>query len=274
MELCAYLLPFAFGLVLGSFFNVLIYRIPRDESIAFPGSHCPHCNKPIKPYNNIPVLSYIILRGKCASCKAHISIQYPIVELLTGMAFTVLTWLVIVPAFDHALSTSRCIVSLITTVFLLILIPLSIIDIKHLILPDAITYPCIAIGIAASFLPSGTMTPWGCVLGMLAGGGSLYAIGKIGGKIMKTKDAMGIGDVKLMCAAGALLGWKYSFMTIAFAAFFGSIAGVGLIMSKILKRGAKMPFGPFLAAGLWLSVLAGKPLWNLYQSLMGFLLAF
>jgi leader peptidase (prepilin peptidase)/N-methyltransferase len=245
-----------FGLILGSFFNVIIYRLPLNLSIAWPPSHCPACNRPIRPIENIPVISYLFLCGKCAGCKGHISSRYPIVEIVT-CCMTLILWKTVVN--DFCITPHRWWEYLplcIQIGSVLILIPVSLIDYDHYIIPDGITIYGALCGIAVSFLPGG-MTPLEMFYGILAGGGSLLAIGLLGELILR-KEAMGLGDVKLMAFIGSLWGWKIALMAIVFASFLGSIIGGGLILSRVMKRERPIPFGPFLSAGVVLAIFWGE----------------
>jgi len=252
------------GLCLGSFFNVLIWRIPRGESIAWPPSKCTKCSGKLKAYDNIPVLSYLFLLGKCRYCKAPISVTYPVVEILTAiLLIAVWNFLNVTPALSPWYQN---ILPLLQVVSLILLIPISVIDIRHYIIPDRFTLPFLAIALAVSFIP-GSLSPIHSLLGALAGGGSLLAMGIIGTYALKKGDAMGMGDVKLMAYLGALWGYKIALLGIAFGAFLGSIAGGVMIFSKKLNDDHRIPFGPFLAAGTVVAVFAGEPLLGWYLGL-------
>jgi leader peptidase (prepilin peptidase)/N-methyltransferase len=254
MEILFSILSVTAGLIIGSFFNVLIWRLPRKESIAWPGSHCPRCDRPIRAWENIPLISYVLLRGKCAGCKERISPVYPIVELATAGA-ALLLW--------HTLGSSRSLdwchdLHLTLQGFvLLLLIPISVIDIRHYIIPDFITIPLLAVCFLASFLPGDT-TPFQSIIGIVAGGGTLYAIGYLGKIIFRKGDAMGGGDIKLLAVAGALWGPKIALLTIFFGSLLGSLAAVPLLFTKRVAEDHRIPFGPFLSIGLWIAVLAGE----------------
>lgn len=262
--LFVYTLLFFFGSALGSFFNVLIWRIPRGESIVLPSSYCPSCKTPIKPFYNIPLLGYLLTRGKCSHCKESISLIYPGIELCTALCALLIG--------RHLLSTVE-VFSILTLVpvlvkffWLLLMIPMSIIDIKHYIIPDQFTLPFILTGLAMSFLPS-DISPVNSLFGIAAGGGTLFLIGVLGSWILK-KEAMGGGDVKLMAAFGALFGWQDAILSIILAAFLGSISGIGMMFLKKTSLDQKIPFGPFLAGGIWISVLFGEQIINWYISLL------
>jgi leader peptidase (prepilin peptidase)/N-methyltransferase len=252
------------GLLIGSFFNVVIWRYPRHESIMFPASHCPQCNRKIRPWENIPVLSYIFLMGKCAGCKNPISIIYPIIELLTGIGAALLWTTLIIKTQGEWF---QYIIVAFKTVFLLTLIPLAVIDFKYYIIPDWFNLPMIIAGLAISFIP-GDLSPLQSITGLLSGGGSLYLVGLIGKFLFKKEDSMGGGDIKLMAAAGALFGAPAALMGIMFGAFLGSVGGLLMMRLHKTDQEHRIPFGPFLGAGLWISVIAGNQLLNAYLSLI------
>jgi leader peptidase (prepilin peptidase) / N-methyltransferase len=261
METIAQFFVVAFGLILGSFFNVLIWRLPRGESIAWPGSHCPQCNRPIRAWENIPVVSYLLLRGKCAGCKLKISPVYPVVELGTA-ALALLLW--------HTLGTTRSLDwchdlhLALQAIVLLLMLPITVIDLRHYIIPDAISLPFIIIGVAASFLPGDT-TPLQSLLGLLAGGGVLYGIGWLGKIIFRKGEAMGGGDIKLLAFAGAFWGAKIALLTLLFASFLGTLGAIPFFLTKKTKTDHRIPFGPFLALGLWIAVLTGDNVVSWYM---------
>ena len=254
-----------FGLILGSFFNVLICRIPANESILWPASHCPKCSTPLKPWHNIPVLSFLFLRGRCCFCKAPIPVMYPAVELVTGTAALAVWLLIIAPQLPCGWTPVPNLV--LQALFLLLLIPVSVIDLQHYIIPDRLSLSLLACAIAVSFVP-GPLTPLSSLLGILAGGGSLYAVGWIGTALLK-KDAMGGGDIKLMAAAGALWGAQTVLLAIIFGAMIGSIYGITLMLLRKINARHQIPFGPFLGGGIWVAVLYGTDILNWYISLIG-----
>jgi leader peptidase (prepilin peptidase) / N-methyltransferase len=263
-----------FGLVIGSFLNVCIYRLPRGESIAFPGSHCPNCGKAIAPYDNIPVLSFLWLLGKCRHCGTPISAQYPLVELLTGSAFyfSALKWSFTPPTFINSL-------------FLSALIVLFLIDLYHQILPNVITLPGILIGILlspfqfqdyyldsislrlAALLTPGSITtilPWiGSLLGALVGGGLLFLVGFVF-QLVRGKQGLGMGDVKMMAMVGAFLGWRLALLTIFAGSLLGSLLGVFLIFFSGKNLQTKLAFGTFLSLGATAALFWGLPLIQWY----------
>ncbi|MBN1130839.1 MAG: prepilin peptidase [Chitinispirillaceae bacterium] len=264
LELIAGIFVAVFGLILGSFFNVLIWRLPRDESIVRPASHCPRCNRPIRAIENIPLLSYLFLRGKCAGCKKRISPVYPLIELSTALAALIL-WNTLAPmkTADWA-QTTHLVLQLLA---LLLLIPVTVIDLRHYIIPDVITLPLAVAALLASFLPGDT-TPLTSLAGLLAGSGTLLAIGWLGMIAFRKGDAMGGGDIKLLAAIGALWGPKIALLAIMFGSVFGTLAAMALIVSRRLSRDHHIPFGPWLAAGTWTAVLAGDGIINSYFALV------
>jgi leader peptidase (prepilin peptidase)/N-methyltransferase len=253
----------AFGLILGSFFNVVIWRLPRQESIVLPPSKCPSCARPIKPWENIPVLSYLFLRGRCAGCRQPISPRYLLVELLTAtLAFALWKWFAL-PGLAAVQGWWAAIPLALECAALLVLIPVAFIDLEHYVIPDSITLPGAALGIGVAFIPGG-VTPLEMVLGLAAGGGFLLAVGFVSGLILK-KESMGGGDIKLMAMIGALFGWKLTLLTLMFGSFLG--AAVGVAMIRWLPKDHRIPFGPFLAAGLWIALFAGNRLVGWYLGL-------
>lgn len=250
-----------YGLILGSFFNVLIWRIPREESIFWPASHCPKCSVKIKPWHNIPVLSYLFLRGRCFSCSEKIPPVYPLVELCTGGA-AVAVWMILIEPL-MPLTWQQWPAVLIQSIFLLLMIPVTVIDFRHYIIPDLFTLPMLGIGLLVSFFP-GFPTPTASFFGILGGGGTLYAIGWIGAVLFKKGEAMGGGDIKIMAAAGALWGAQTALMGILFGALLGSVFGITIMAIKKINTDHRIPFGPFLGAGIWIAVLYGKQILKMY----------
>lgn len=231
-----------FGLIIGSFLNVCIYRIPQNKSIVWPPSFCPKCGAHIKFYDNIPVVSYLALRGKCRRCKAPISCQYPIVEFLTGLLTVLFVWRWGVTGWTAVLLTS---------VYCLII--LSVIDLELMIIPDRFSLGLIVLGLAFCWLnPNFDASGWGCLWQSLAGAAvgffGTLAVALLGSWMFK-KEAMGGGDVKLMGGIGAFIGWEGVITTIVFASFLGLIYSVFLMMFKGKRKEDAIPFGPFLSAG-------------------------
>jgi leader peptidase (prepilin peptidase)/N-methyltransferase len=266
-----------FGAIIGSFLNVVIHRVPREESIVFPNSRCPSCGAAIAFYDNIPILSYAMLGGRCRGCSSPISIRYPAVELLTALLFVTVTWRDgISPAlpFDLVFATS--------------IVALVFIDAEHMILPNAITYPGIVFAVVARFtvpfvtgrpsfddVPSlmqgtlGTTPIWvvslvGALIGALIGGGSLWLMGWTWEKL-RGIEAMGLGDVKMMFMVGAYLGWRLTILTIFIGVLSGSLIGI-LLMMKQRDRNMQMllPFGVFLGLGSIAALLFGAEIVGWY----------
>ena len=250
------------GLILGSFFNVLIYRLPKGESIVSPGSRCPSCSRPIPPIENIPILSYLFLRGKCAGCKVTISFRYPLIEFITASLSLLLWYTLVVPFVSENQNWWSYVTLILQIATLLILIPISVIDYYHYIIPDSISLSGLILGIAVSFIP-GQITPVESFIGMIAGGGTLIGIGLMGRLLFK-KEAMGGGDIKLMAFIGAVFGWKIALLTIFLGSLSGSIIGLTLIIIKILPKDRYIPFGPFLGVGTWLACLLGDTIVTAY----------
>jgi len=257
--LIPYLIVSLFGLIVGSFLNVCIYRIPRGLSIIIPSSRCPSCNTPIKPWDNIPIVSYILLGGKCRFCKAKISFRYPLVELLNAIMYALILW-----RFDFGWHT------VIYFVFSSSLIVITFIDLDFQIIPDKITLSGIPIGfLVGSFLlpdPFARSSLLGMkesLIGMATGFGLFYLIALIGSAIFK-KEALGGGDVKMMAMVGALMGWKTVLLTTFLGSLTGSIVGVLLMVLKGKDRKAQLPFGPFLALGTIITLFYGQEILSWY----------
>lgn len=235
------------GLCFGSFLNVCIYRLPEGRSIVRPASSCTGCSTPIRWYDNIPVLSYLLLGGRCRTCHTTISPRYPIVELLTGL-FALATWLRFGPHTQTA----------VYFVFITALLVITFIDIDHRIIPDAISLPGIPIGFIFSFfLPH---LGWrNSLLGIAIGGGFLFAVAW-GYHLLTGKEGMGGGDIKLLGMIGAFIGWQGVLFTIIASSFTGTLVGLALMLRS--RKGMKMavPFGPFLAIGAILYLFFG-PEW-------------
>jgi len=244
-------LIFILGLIVGSFNNVCIYRIPRNESIIYPASHCPKCRSNISRQDNIPLLSYILLKGRCRNCKSKISIQYPVVELLTGLIYLIIY-----------LTYGLSIQSLIYIILSSALIIIAFIDLNEQIVPDVISLPGIVIGFIISFFVS-YISFINSALGVFVGGGIILIIGLAGSVIFK-KEAMGGGDVKLAAMIGAFLGWRYIIISLFLGFFLGALAGIFLIMSKIKSRKDMIPFGPFIVLGSFITLLWGEQIISWY----------
>jgi leader peptidase (prepilin peptidase)/N-methyltransferase len=247
-------IPLAFATVLGamvgSFLNVCIYRLPLKRSIAWPASACPSCKRPLSWYENVPVLSYAFLGGKCRTCKTPLTIRYPLVELLTAAWFAG-AWLLYGPT---PLLASRLILGC-------ALLTLFAIDLEHYILPDPITLGGIAVGFALSFF---TEPGWlASLLGILLGGGMLWAIAEAYYRI-RHEEGMGFGDVKMLAMIGAFLGWKLTIISVIMASFSGSLVGIALIISGRGTMKYALPFGTFLALGALIAATAGPAILDWY----------
>lgn len=245
---------FLFGAVIGSFLNVCIVRIPENISIARPASHCPQCKKPIAFYDNIPMVSYIILGGRCRHCRLAIPFRYFLVEMLTAVLLPVLFfWFGMTPAL--ALSFLFCSA----------LIVITFIDLKLQIIPDIISLPGIPLCFLCSFFVPWT-NPLDSGIGILVGGGVLYGVAA-GYFYLAKKEGMGGGDIKLLAMIGAFLGWKGALIALVVGSFAGSVVGVAamLLRGKDLKYA--VPFGPFLSLGALCSLLYGEKLLHWYMTL-------
>jgi leader peptidase (prepilin peptidase)/N-methyltransferase len=242
----------AMGLAVGSFLNVCIYRIPEGESIFFPGSHCPKCGKKIKFYDNIPVLSFILLKGKCRFCKSQISIQYPLVELLTTILF-----------LGAYLWQGLSLGFLSTIILGCLLIVVFFVDLKHRIIPDVITIPGIFIGLGFALITP-QIKILDSFLGLIIGGGVFYLLAILGELLFK-KESMGGGDIKLAAMLGAFLGWQKLFLIFFLSALLGSIIGVlAMQLSSKVKEHRTIPFGPFLALASFAALFWGEKIIKAY----------
>jgi len=232
-----------FGLLIGSFLNVCIYRLPRDLSIVWPASRCTTCGRELSWYENIPVISYLALRARCRSCGERISPMYPLIEIVTALIFAgALAWYGLTPLFAVRL------------VFACAMVVLSVIDLQHQILPNEITLPGIAVGLVASvFLEPGFRD---ALIGAVAGAAILWLIAWTYERL-RHQEGLGFGDVKMLAMIGAFLGWPSMLLTLVIASFLGSVVGLSLIASNRGDLGSKLPFGTFLAAAAIVSALAG-----------------
>jgi len=250
-----------FGAVVGSFLNVVILRLPKkDASIVFPASHCPRCQRPLAWYENIPLLSYLALRGRCRTCKGVISWQYPLVELAMAL-LSALVYRRFGVSFELFLYFVFC-AALLVIIF---------IDIHHQIIPDSISLPGIVLGFAGSFF-SHTVTWQQSALGVFFGGGLLYAVA-FGYYALTKREGMGGGDIKLLAMIGAFLGWQSLLYVVFTSSLVGSLVGVAAMLKQKKGGQTRIPFGPFLALAA-LSFLLLQPqilyLWHLYLQAAGF----
>ena len=246
---------FLIGLCIGSFLNVCIYRLPASKSILHPRSMCPNCDTLIPFYDNIPLFSYLWLKGQCRRCKIKISMRYPMVELLGGLV-----------ALGTYLRFGLTIETLIYYVFIAALLMVTFIDLDHGIIPDVITLPGIPICFAASFaLPD--ITYKDALLGILIGGGSLFLVAWVY-TILTKKEGMGGGDIKLLAMMGAIVGWQGVLFTIFVASLVGTLAGFAVMLQS--RKGMKLavPFGPFLSIGSITYILFGTELVTWYFNLL------
>jgi leader peptidase (prepilin peptidase) / N-methyltransferase len=238
------------GLSVGSFLNVCVHRLPRRQSLVHPGSRCPHCGYVLRWYDNIPILSYLFLRGQCRQCRQPIAIRYPALELATLVLFLV-----------HGAVFGWSALLAVRLVFACAMVVLFAIDLEHHLLPDAITLPGIVTGLLVS-----TVVPPGIIdslLGLLIGGGVLWLIGEAYFRY-SGQEGMGGGDVKMLAMIGAFLGWKLVLVTLVLSSVAGSLVGVLVIAFK--RGGLKyaLPYGTFLALGALAASLVGERLVNWY----------
>ncbi|MBN2689615.1 MAG: prepilin peptidase [Gammaproteobacteria bacterium] len=244
------------GLIIGSFLNVVIYRLPIMLNLAYPPSHCPKCQTKIKPWHNIPIISYLILRGKCAKCKQPISIRYPLVEALTAF----LTLIII----NHL---GLNIIGLTATLLTYSLIAMSVIDIDYQILPDELTLSMLWIGLLLNSFNVFT-TPQAAILGAIIGYSFLFIIAKTF-KLIRGIDGMGNGDFKLLAMFGAWLGWQQLPFIILASSIIGIIISLILIIFRKHKVSEPIPFGPYIAIAGFIAMLWGKPILIYYLRFIG-----
>ncbi len=239
------------GLLIGSFLNVVIYRVPRGESIVTPGSHCPVCGHVLRPWELIPVLSFLIQRGSCGKCREPIAWRYPAIEILTGGLFFYILWL------NQGVQDARVFWHL---VFIAFLIALAFIDLDTMRLPDVLVFPLLTIGLlGASFLP-GTPNWLGSLLSAAGTGGAFWLITKI------YPQGMGFGDVKFVAALGAFLGFPNIILAIFIASLLGSFVGLSMLLLRRSYIKQQIPFGPFLASGALVALFWGKRIFEFYWS--------
>ncbi len=268
------------GLLVGSFLNVVIYRLPvmmdigwkkeckeyleiedNDDKVEpfnlmLPLSRCPSCNVAIKPYQNIPVISYLFLRGKCANCKTHIALRYPLIEAFTGITSAIV-------AYHFGYTIEMGFALLLTWA----LIALSFIDIDQQLLPDSITLPMLWLGLFLSLFSTFTDTD-SSIIGAIAGYLSLWSVYQLF-KLATGKEGMGYGDFKLLSLFGAWLGWQYIPLIIILSSLVGAVIGISMVLLVKKDRNIPIPFGPYLAAAGWLALLWGDKINTLYLNTMG-----
>lgn len=269
---------FLVGILIGSFLNLVIYRLPlmmqrqwRQEcqsflelpmtdtgqrfNLALPASHCPHCKTPIKAYDNMPIISFCLLMGKCRSCQVAISIRYPLIELFTGLCSALIAW-------RFGFSVAMLFALLLTWS----LIAQSFIDIDHQLLADSISLPMLWLGLLLSIFCVYTNSH-DSVIGAIAGYLSLWSVYQLF-KLATGKDGMGYGDFKLLAMLGAWLGWQYLPLIILLSSVVGAMIGVGMVLIKRQQLSQPIPFGPYLAASGWLAMIWGAELNQLYLNLI------
>lgn len=255
---------FAFGAIVGSFLNVVIHRVPRGESIVFPASHCPHCNAAIKPYDNIPVLSFLILRGRCRNCRAPISWRYPLIELANALFYLAI--------FQRTGPTAGflAVAALVSMTLALIYI-----DLEIQILPDVIDIPGIIIGLGMGAMHFGALYPelllartfFESATGAIVGAGVILVI-RLAYELVRKIEGMGLGDVKMMAMLGAVLGWEPLFPLLLIASLTGSLAGLALAVKSGKGLQAALPFGVFLGIAFLVVLFFGPTLWGWYLALL------
>jgi leader peptidase (prepilin peptidase) / N-methyltransferase len=236
-----YLWVFPVGLVVGSFLNVCVFRLPDGQSVVSPRSQCPSCQQPIAWFDNIPLISYIWLGRRCRHCQASISLRYPVIELMNGLGY-----MGIVATFGWTWAAG------VYAVFFSALLVVAWIDLDHFIIPDVISLPGIVIGLlaAATILPIGLVN---AVIGVVLGGGILWVLAILS-PYMFGKEGLGGGDIKLLAMIGAFLGWQSALLTLMLASVTGAVVGIGLLVCKVMERGHYIPFGPFLVFGALVSL--------------------
>ncbi len=237
------------GAAVGSFLNVLIFRIPEGQSIVLPSSHCQKCGHAVRVYDNIPIISYLILRGKCRDCHEKISLQYPIVEAITAI-MSLLLFLKFGLSFKYLFSF----------IFTCALIVITFIDLRHQIIPDVISLPGIPVFffLAVFFM---NLTVWESLLGILIGGGCLFAIAFLY-EIITKREGMGGGDIKLLAMLGAFLGWKSLFFILFVSSLLGAVVGVSAMIIKGQDMKYAVPFGPFLSIAAVAYLFVGADVMN------------
>ncbi len=251
-----YFIVFVLGLVIGSFLNVCIYRIPKGKSIVSPPSSCPECGERIKWYDNIPLISYVLLKGRCRSCGSKISLRYPLVELLTATLITLIFW-------RYGITFEALYFSILTA----FLIVVSFIDIDTMEVPVKLCYFSMLVGLLLSPF-SHSITFLDSVLGASFGAGVILFVIETY-YVITGREGMGYGDANIMAVVGAFLGWKEVLLTLFLASFVGALIGIALMVAKGKDRKFAVPFGPFLSIGAYVSLLFGKEMIAWYLGGMG-----
>ena len=243
------------GLIVGSYLNVVVHRLPHQQSTVLPRSRCPKCGAAIRALDNLPVVSWLLLGGRCRDCRAPISVRYPLIELLTGGLFAGA-----VARFGVTASAAGA------ALFCAALVALAAIDIEHFLLPDRITLPGLAVALA--FQP---LLAWGSIAGALQGallGAGLLLVMAGIWELLRGVEGMGLGDVKMLAMIGAFLGVHGVIVTLVFASLAGSVVGITLLARGSIELQGKLPFGFFLAAGAAVALFAGEPLARAYLALL------
>lgn len=255
---------FALGAIVGSFLNVVIHRVPRGESIVFPASHCPHCNAVIKPYDNVPILSFLLLRARCRSCREPISWRYPLIELANALFYLAI--------YERTGPTAGflAVAALISMTLVLIYI-----DLEIQILPDVIDLPGVVLGLGMGAMHFGALYPdlllartfAESATGAVVGAGVILVI-RLLYQLIRKAEGMGLGDVKMMAMLGAVLGWEPLFPLLLIASFTGAIVGLGLAMKSGKGLQVALPFGVFLGIAFLAVLFFGPTLWGWYLALL------
>ncbi|NYE56507.1 prepilin peptidase [Carboxydothermus ferrireducens] len=240
------LIIFLFGLIIGSFLNVVIYRLPRGQSILYPPSTCPNCGQRLKPWHLIPVVSFLLQKGRCAYCGGKISFKYPLVELITAFIFSV-----VYMKFGLSFLTLKHLL------FFIFLIPLFFLDLENYLLPDKLTYPLFLAGILINLITR-ELSWKSLIFGVITGFGLLFLLALI------SRGGIGGGDIKLAAGLGAFLGFPLILETLFLAFFFGGLTGIILLLTKKKARGDMVPFGPFLIGAAFITVLWGEKIIKWY----------
>ena len=251
-DLVSIVLLVVVGLAVGSFLNVCIYRLPRHESLIWPGSHCTACGRGLSWFENVPLLSYLVLRGRCRSCGAPISSVYPLVELVTPALFVMQYWQL---GWQPLL--------LVRLVFSCAMVVLFVVDLQHRILPNAITVSGVGVGLALSiFMEPGWRD---AVIGVVVGGGVLFGVAEVYYRL-RGEEGLGMGDVKMLAMIGAFLGWRLMFVALFLGSILGSIVGIGMLGLGLADSKYALPLGTFLAIGAVAAALSGELLIGWYLS--------
>ncbi len=252
--LSLYILWFVVGVVVGSFLNVCILRIPRGQSVVIPGSSCPQCKQPVRWFDNVPLLNFVWLKARCRWCGSRLSWRYPLVECLNGLGY-----LAVAGKFGFGMS------AIVYALFLSALLVVTMIDFDHLMIPDVISLPGIVIGFVAStfIVPVGWHSS---LIGIALGGGILWILAILSPYLFG-KEGLGGGDIKCLAMIGAFLGWQNVLLTLFLASFAGAVVGVSLMAFRRIECGQYLPFGPFLATGAVVSLFCHRDIFGLYADM-------